>query len=50
MLTLSCPSSLFWIVQKKFRISTKAMLSFNVIWIIVRTCLIPPVGSLWNIL
>ncbi|PCH42077.1 hypothetical protein WOLCODRAFT_137679 [Wolfiporia cocos MD-104 SS10] len=28
---------LFWIVQKKFKISTKAMLSFNVFWIIVLT-------------
>ncbi|CAK5268199.1 unnamed protein product [Mycena citricolor] len=25
----------FWVVQKRFRISTKAMLSFNVFWIIV---------------
>lgn len=28
---------LFWIVQKKFKISTKAMLCFNVIWIIILT-------------
>ncbi|KAL1737633.1 vacuole effluxer Atg22 like-domain-containing protein, partial [Schizophyllum fasciatum] len=27
----------FWYVQKRFKISTKAMLSFNVIWIIVLT-------------
>ncbi|KAJ8587711.1 MFS general substrate transporter [Rhizopogon salebrosus TDB-379] len=27
----------FWLVQKKFRISTKAMLSFNVLWILVLT-------------
>ncbi|KAG1821615.1 autophagy-related protein 22-like protein [Suillus subaureus] len=27
----------FWLVQKKFKISTKAMLSFNVIWILVLT-------------
>ncbi|KAJ7649889.1 MFS general substrate transporter [Roridomyces roridus] len=28
---------LFWIVQKRFKISTKAMLSFNVFWIIILT-------------
>ncbi|EJD06852.1 uncharacterized protein FOMMEDRAFT_75769 [Fomitiporia mediterranea MF3/22] len=28
---------LFWIVQKRYKISTKAMLSFNVIWIILLT-------------
>ncbi|THU84193.1 MFS general substrate transporter [Dendrothele bispora CBS 962.96] len=28
---------LFWLVQKKYKISTKAMLSFNVFWIIVLT-------------
>ncbi|CCL99290.1 uncharacterized protein FIBRA_01306 [Fibroporia radiculosa] len=28
---------LFWIVQKRFRISTKAMLCFNVAWIIILT-------------
>lgn len=27
----------FWLVQKKFKISTKTMLSFNVIWILVLT-------------
>ncbi|KAI0052263.1 MFS general substrate transporter [Auriscalpium vulgare] len=27
----------FWIVQKKFRISTKAMLLFNVFWILILT-------------
>lgn len=25
----------FWLIQKKFKISTKTMLSFNVIWILV---------------
>ncbi|TFK40194.1 MFS general substrate transporter [Crucibulum laeve] len=28
---------LFWLVQKRFKISTKAMLSFNVFWIIILT-------------
>ncbi|KAF4597306.1 hypothetical protein EYR40_007758 [Pleurotus pulmonarius] len=28
---------LFWLVQKKFAISTKAMLSFNVVWILLLT-------------
>ncbi|KLO08934.1 MFS general substrate transporter [Schizopora paradoxa] len=28
---------LFWMVQKRWKISTKAMLSFNVVWIIVLT-------------
>ncbi|KAF8623714.1 hypothetical protein AX17_007411 [Amanita inopinata Kibby_2008] len=28
---------LFWVVQKYFKISTKAMLSFNAVWIIVLT-------------
>ncbi|EGN98810.1 hypothetical protein SERLA73DRAFT_181460 [Serpula lacrymans var. lacrymans S7.3] len=28
---------LFWIVQKKWKISTKAMLSFNVFWILILT-------------
>ncbi|KAF5339253.1 hypothetical protein D9758_013320 [Tetrapyrgos nigripes] len=28
---------LFWLVQKKYKISTKAMLSFNVFWIIILT-------------
>lgn len=28
---------IFWIVQKKFQISTKAMLCFNVFWIIILT-------------
>ncbi|CAA7266871.1 unnamed protein product [Cyclocybe aegerita] len=28
---------LFWLVQKRYKISTKAMLSFNVFWIIVLT-------------
>ncbi|KAJ7227453.1 MFS general substrate transporter [Mycena pura] len=28
---------IFWLVQKRFKISTKAMLFFNVIWIIVLT-------------
>ncbi|KAI0684590.1 MFS general substrate transporter [Cytidiella melzeri] len=28
---------IFWLVQKKFGISTKSMLSFNVIWIIILT-------------
>ncbi|KAJ6532670.1 MFS general substrate transporter [Mycena vulgaris] len=27
----------FWLVQKRFKISTKAMLSFNVFWIIILT-------------
>lgn len=27
----------FWLIQKKFKISTKTMLSFNVIWILVLT-------------
>ncbi|TCD63208.1 hypothetical protein EIP91_005847 [Steccherinum ochraceum] len=29
---------LFWLVQKRFQISTKAMLSFNVFWILILTC------------
>ncbi|KAJ7018829.1 MFS general substrate transporter [Mycena alexandri] len=28
---------IFWLVQKRFKISTKAMLSFNVFWIIILT-------------
>ncbi|KAK2460955.1 hypothetical protein APHAL10511_007425 [Amanita phalloides] len=28
---------LFWVVQKYFKISTKAMLSFNVLWILILT-------------
>ncbi|KAH0579500.1 hypothetical protein H2248_002357 [Termitomyces sp. 'cryptogamus'] len=28
---------IFWLAQKKFKISTKAMLSFNVFWIIILT-------------
>ncbi|KDQ56981.1 hypothetical protein JAAARDRAFT_687958 [Jaapia argillacea MUCL 33604] len=28
---------LFWLVQKRFRISTKAMLTFNVFWILILT-------------
>ncbi|KAF8183910.1 MFS general substrate transporter [Pholiota molesta] len=27
----------FWLVQKRYKISTKAMLSFNVVWIIILT-------------